>query len=222
MKETFYNMPQDYETMKYFLHIDGQQKGPFEIVELRDHGMTADTPVWCEGMAEWTRAGEVQDLAWLFAPIQANPPKYNNPVPAHNPQPESEPAPVQPEPVYEETPRCRSGLALAIINLCSPFIMLLVILLAAELFPYVRDNAGRISIFIAVLTAMACTVLGVISLIFAIQSKAAYGRGDYVVSSGKGQAARILGWIGILLMIVSIAVIMIVCGTSVRHYYGYY
>lgn len=210
--------------MKYFLHIDGQQQGPFEIDELLDRGMTAETPVWCDGMADWTPAKDVQDLAWLLAPMQANPPKYNNPVPAYNPQPEPTPAPIQPEPVYEETPRCRSGLALAIINLCSPAILFLGFFLAGTIFKPVHNGALEVMAVIWIIMSFMCTVLGVISLIFAIQSKAAYSRGEYGVSRGKGKAARILGWIGIALMIIAAAVIMILGGTN-KHtysYYGYY
>ncbi|MBR5102382.1 MAG: DUF4339 domain-containing protein [Muribaculaceae bacterium] len=211
--------------MKYFLHINDQQQGPFEIDELLDNGLTPDTPVWCDGMADWTPAKDVQDLAWLLAPVQSTPPQFNvSAPPAYEPKPIQQQPPVQqPEPVYEEVPRCRSGLALAIINLCSPVILFLVFLLAVAIFkPY--NDAGEVMGAIVIIISFMCTVLGVISLIFAIQSKAAYSRGEYGVSRGKGKAARILGWIGIALMIIAAAVIMILGGTN-KHtysYYGYY
>lgn len=61
--------------MKYFIHINGQQQGPFEEKELLLHGVTAQTPVWCEGMAEWQPAGQVAALSYLFA-SNAQPTQY--------------------------------------------------------------------------------------------------------------------------------------------------
>ncbi|WP_225765195.1 SPFH domain-containing protein [Inquilinus sp. Marseille-Q2685] len=51
--------------------IDGKQAGPFPAAELqglvRDGRLTRESLVWIQGMANWTRAGEVAGLAALFA-----------------------------------------------------------------------------------------------------------------------------------------------------------
>ncbi|TWC00846.1 uncharacterized protein DUF4339 [Bradyrhizobium macuxiense] len=50
----------------WFYASDGQQKGPCSDAELRDlyarRKLTPDTLVWSEGMASWTKAGEVPGL----------------------------------------------------------------------------------------------------------------------------------------------------------------
>ena len=54
----------------YHLAINGQQHGPFPTEALQPYiqngQLTADTLVWCQGMANWTPAGQVADLASLF------------------------------------------------------------------------------------------------------------------------------------------------------------
>ena len=42
--------------MKYYMHIGGQQVGPYEENELPSHGLTASTMVWREGMPDWQPA----------------------------------------------------------------------------------------------------------------------------------------------------------------------
>lgn len=47
---------------KYFLHDGSQQAGPFDIEELKTKNLNQNTPVWFEGLNEWTRIGEVDEL----------------------------------------------------------------------------------------------------------------------------------------------------------------
>ena len=57
--------------MKAYYIIDGsgKQSGPFPGENLRQHGITPQTYVWCEGMGDnWKKACEVAELAVLFAP----------------------------------------------------------------------------------------------------------------------------------------------------------
>lgn len=58
--------------MKYYYVKDGQPAGPVEESELIGLGVNSDTLVWCNGMAEWTKAGKVSALAYLFAPTQSS------------------------------------------------------------------------------------------------------------------------------------------------------
>ncbi|MBQ6078980.1 MAG: DUF4339 domain-containing protein [Muribaculaceae bacterium] len=48
--------------MKYYIAENGQQAGPFEPHELLQHGLTVNSLVWCEGMANWTSASQVPEL----------------------------------------------------------------------------------------------------------------------------------------------------------------
>lgn len=46
----------------YFVIINDEQKGPLVLEELQSMGLTADTPVWNEGLTDWTPAGELPEL----------------------------------------------------------------------------------------------------------------------------------------------------------------
>lgn len=52
--------------MKYFAIINGQRLGPFDISQLQGVGVTKDTMVWHEGMAQWQPAGTMPELEHLF------------------------------------------------------------------------------------------------------------------------------------------------------------
>lgn len=49
--------------MVYYVILNGTQQGPFSVDQICALGITAETPVWCEGMADWTPAGQVADFA---------------------------------------------------------------------------------------------------------------------------------------------------------------
>ncbi|MGF6231426.1 membrane protease subunit (stomatin/prohibitin family) [Inquilinus ginsengisoli] len=55
----------------YHVAVDGKQAGPFPAAELqgmvRDGRLSRDSLVWTQGMAGWSKAGEVAGLAALFA-----------------------------------------------------------------------------------------------------------------------------------------------------------
>ncbi len=47
---------------KYFLHDGTNQQGPFDLEELAAKQITADTPVWYDGLPDWTTAGKLEEL----------------------------------------------------------------------------------------------------------------------------------------------------------------
>ncbi|MCC6422365.1 MAG: SPFH domain-containing protein [Phycisphaerales bacterium] len=55
----------------YFIVLDGQQAGPFDLGKLRENvsagKLSRQTLVWKQGMAQWTAAGDLAELASLFA-----------------------------------------------------------------------------------------------------------------------------------------------------------
>lgn len=55
--------------MKYYMVINGQQAGPYEESELLGQGLTRSTLVWREGWSQWTAAGEVPELKYLFGAV---------------------------------------------------------------------------------------------------------------------------------------------------------
>lgn len=52
---------------KYFLNDGSQQTGPFDIEELKSKKLNRDTPVWFEGLDEWTTIGNVEELKEVIA-----------------------------------------------------------------------------------------------------------------------------------------------------------
>ena len=46
----------------YFIIINNKQLGPLTVEQLAAVGVKADTPVWNEGLPDWTPAGEVPEL----------------------------------------------------------------------------------------------------------------------------------------------------------------
>lgn len=64
---------------RFFVAVNGQQTGPFSLVELQQQAgkgqLTRASLVWAQGMAEWTPAGEVDRLSGLFAAVPPPLPK---------------------------------------------------------------------------------------------------------------------------------------------------
>jgi hypothetical protein len=63
------------ESKKYFIVIDDERKGPLNFSELQSLNLKNDTPVWFEGMSEWSVLDKVEELASLKKVI---PPDFNN------------------------------------------------------------------------------------------------------------------------------------------------
>jgi membrane protease subunit (stomatin/prohibitin family) len=55
----------------FFVAVNGQQTGPFDVSSLKLHAQTGKllpaSLVWKQGMAAWTKAGDVPELAEVFA-----------------------------------------------------------------------------------------------------------------------------------------------------------
>lgn len=82
------------EKTVYFIHINGQQKGPLYREQLREEGLQADTMVWKEGMQDWAPASAFPELAVILnatgyaqspQPQYTEPPmdSYNSPNPQY-------------------------------------------------------------------------------------------------------------------------------------------
>ncbi|MCW5771534.1 MAG: SPFH domain-containing protein [Rhodospirillaceae bacterium] len=59
------------QSKSFFMAVNGQQQGPFDMNALLQRAqqgqLTRDTLVWSQGMANWAAAGQVAELAQLFA-----------------------------------------------------------------------------------------------------------------------------------------------------------
>ena len=72
------NTPPPMPNVQYMVSTNGQQVGPFGMQQLQQMAqcgqLTKDTYVWKQGMVQWELAGNVQELASLFAPTCPPPP----------------------------------------------------------------------------------------------------------------------------------------------------
>ncbi len=101
--------------MQYYYSIDGaNQHGPVDLVGLKQAGITKDTKVWREGMPNWMAAGEVEELAEVFADATAPSPTYaDSMAEAYVPPPVD----LGTQPIQYETPtyqqQSTNGMAIA-------------------------------------------------------------------------------------------------------------
>ncbi|MBL7902991.1 MAG: DUF4339 domain-containing protein [Bacteroidia bacterium] len=61
----------------YFLHNGTEQQGPFDIEDLKTKNINKKTPIWHEGLENWTTADKIGDLKELFE--TKSPPPFNEP-----------------------------------------------------------------------------------------------------------------------------------------------
>lgn len=54
-------------TMEFFIIKNDEQQGPFTLEQLSGMSIMPDTPVWTEGMPDWTTADKVAELQHLVA-----------------------------------------------------------------------------------------------------------------------------------------------------------
>ena len=47
---------------QYYIHDGQNQQGPFNLEELLDKGVTINTPIWFEGINDWTAAGQIEEI----------------------------------------------------------------------------------------------------------------------------------------------------------------
>lgn len=78
---------------KYFYIDNEAQKGPYTFVELKSLNIKQNTPIWHEGIENWTTASELEELKGLFVvsnenadipvylPQETRKPQENNTIP---------------------------------------------------------------------------------------------------------------------------------------------
>lgn len=82
---------------KYFLHNGTEQQGSFSIDDLKARNIKKETPVWCEGMTDWTPAGNVEELKNIFE--QSTPPPFGKQSSSPPPPPPKSETKLSPQPV---------------------------------------------------------------------------------------------------------------------------
>ena len=100
--------------MKKYYYSDGQnQFGPYDIEELKEKQIKKETLVWYEGLGNWSKAGDIQDLAVLFKSVP--PPLTSSPPPLSSPPPPPVQSTIQPA-VVQPKKKSNTGLILGIVG----------------------------------------------------------------------------------------------------------
>ena len=178
--------------MHYYFSIDGtSQQGPLDADRLAAAGVGPETMVWCEGMAAWTPAGRVPDLAGRLAPPPPPaPPPGGFPV---RPPPDRRPAPLPHASPGQSMPLPPGGL-----------------LHPQYATPHYERTAGTNGLAIASLVlgivgvfTFCCWVPSILAIVFGYNARGQIRRGH-----GGGMnlalAGLILGWLGILFAVLGI------------------
>lgn len=65
----------------FFLFIDDEQQGPFNLEELKKKKITTTTKVWFEGLEDWKNAEEIEELKSLLVSIPPSIKTFATPPP---------------------------------------------------------------------------------------------------------------------------------------------
>ena len=159
----------------YYLDAANQQQGPLDGNLLPSKGVTAQTLVWANGMAEWTpdpvlevelaqAAGQVAELQPLFvaqpAPQPAPQPAYQQPAQPAYQQPQPAYQQPQPQPAYQQP---------------------------AAGAPAKPDNY---LVWAILSTICCCLVTGIISIVYSTKVDGLYAAGQYAEAQAAAKSAK--------------------------------
>lgn len=192
--------------MKQYYYVDGnnQQQGPIDAAQLPSFGVTTKTLVWCEGMANWQAAGEIPELASLFAAKQPEIPVQPQMQPGTPTQPQMQQQ-VQPQPMNINN----FQQAQQPMNTQPPFQQP-----NNQQMPPQPDNY---LVWAILVTVLCCLPFGVASIIYSVKVGSLYAQGDYngaVDASQKAKKFAMIGGIGGLVFIIVYVIFMIIAGAG--------
>ena len=192
--------------MKQYYYVDGnnQQQGPIDAAQLPSFGVTAKTLVWCEGMANWQVAGEIPELASLFAAKQPEIPVQPQMQPGTPAQPQMQQQ-VQPQTMninnFQQTQQP--------MNTQPPF--------QQPNNQQMPPQPENYLIWAILVTILCCLPFGIASIIYSTKVSSLYAQGDYngaVDASQKAKKFAMIGGIGGLVFIIVYVIFMVIAGAG--------
>ena len=177
--------------MNYWIIVNGQQKGPFTIEQLRWQKITPQTDVWGDGMPNWTKASQVPELQSLFTAGAAQPSQQ-----AAAPQQQQTQQQYQQQQTQQQyqQPQQQSQ---------------------QQISAYPPNSHVAESILVML---FCCMPFGIVALVHATMVRMCYDRGDYTAAMQHSQTAskwlKIGFFIG-LAVIVLYAILVFVVGVSI-------
>lgn len=187
----------------YYLTAQGEQRGPIEVSEFANYGITAQTMVWCQGMASWQQAGNCPELAGVLA---TSTPSFTVETP---------PAPPASNVNEDGVKRPGSGLWFNIISwilATASFVCAIAIIVDGcrsslshcyycNNYIYLSNNnlevAGMLIVFTAILMLLLVTCTGIFSLVKAGKARSAWREKAYDKMKATASAGKLLAFIGL-------------------------
>ncbi|WP_017257829.1 DUF4339 domain-containing protein [Pedobacter arcticus] len=109
---------------KFYLNDGKDTQGPFNIEELRTKDINKSTPIWYEGLENWIKISEVDELRDLF----------NSPIPPPFENNKSYPPPVQPMDYTEQLPEKKNNFGIVLQSIGGVAVCLIIILFSINYF----------------------------------------------------------------------------------------
>ena len=117
---------------KYYLHNGAEQQGPFDIDDLKSRNINKDTPIWYEGILDWTTADKIDELKNLLK--TATPPPFGT---------KQTPPPIKKPQTYQTTPtKKKSNVVRTILRIV---IVLIVVIGGLAFLNNLKQNSGSYS-----------------------------------------------------------------------------
>ena len=171
--------------MKYWANINGVQHGPVEKQQLIGLGLTRDSYVWREGLEDWVMVQNFSELDDLFPvkPVAELPPTDDNTSTTAADEPLTEETPAD-KPLTEETPADETTT-----NVPVPPAIPQIPQIPQQ--PYQQTVAPQQPVppcpptnlvWGILTTVLCCQLLGIVSIIYALQVKSKYDSGDFATA----------------------------------------
>lgn len=163
--------------MKYWIIINDVQIGPKTIEELREQpGLSLSTPIWYEGLPDWTTVAMVPEIAsWFNAPIDPYASASRQGMPGQPNQPYGQPYGQQ---SYQQAYNQQSY---------QPY----------NAYQQPNQQPGQppmpknYLVWAIIVTICCCIVTGVIAIVYSSKVSPAYYRGDYIEAEKASEKASL-------------------------------
>ncbi len=173
----------------FYIDNDNNQIGPVSVDELRGKGISPTTPVWKNGMEDWTPAGKVDELSSLFA---EQPPQYEA-------SDSGQQAYYQQQPPYQQSPYANQGYGYQQPPYQQP--------------SYQQPYGPRPDSWLvwSILTTIFCFLpTGVAAIVFSAQVDSYWGQGRYEDARRAAKRAKILNIIGAAVAVGGVLIYLVI------------
>lgn len=196
------------EAKEWYLRNDGVQSGPLTLTELKGCTLLPQTIVWRAGMADWTEATLVPEIAPFVAPAPFTPAPVPAPMPAQTvttPPPLS--TPMESPAVADTSARDASiygnpsGMPIFGLLLSLLFIFFIIVMYFGTDFSYKMSFMGGFYEYPAVMCGggiLMSLIFGISGLVNASSAKRLYFKDQIPKACKKSGTATAYGWAAVL------------------------